>query len=603
MQERLFDGLFFLIVLSVPLCSVVPLLQVHFLGGPIGWQLTWYPLVAGILCTLYCQYRYRNVLCGWKPFRNYMGVFFLVLLAGVWLGLQYPPIQEAVMGEPMAEQSRMARVLEVLSGLGIPAEREAIQPLWLTARYMKFVVLSLLYTFGCAYMLYCWYCRRPERGIAVFTKGIMCSIGLVLLYALVDVWCLSGSETARDILVALNPYVHAIKENYGWWPPLLWPTPQLRSLFAEPAYFGMFTAFAAPWVWFFLLEAKGWKTVLWAVVWTFLAFCLLLTQARTGIALLAGELVLLLLYGAVVHRKALWKGLGIICLCMAAAFGGSIGFIGNVTGLAWQPASVTSAAESPKASGKAKAQSAGSKEQGVKKESKAKAGTGKSVKQGEKGKAAGTAKSAKKAAGKEGGKAAKKAAPDKKKKPVLPANAADTTALYMESNLLSLGDASARSNRSRYAIMQANVQMGLDHPILGVGMGLREANMPEYLPEDWKRIGELRRWVQEQEEKGLMNFGYPVLGEYTYKLAETGFVGLGLFLLPAAGVVVKLVRRLWMAKRRDAPLREIHLTACILMSLAGTMAVGLGDSLNIMYSYWIMLAVGYMWSMGKHDDA
>lgn len=62
-------------------------------------------------------------------------------------------------------------------------------------------------------------------------------------------------QRCRDILRTVNPCIHSIENDGTWWPPLLWGG-QLRSVFAEPSYFGIYAAFAMPLLWYKLIETQ-----------------------------------------------------------------------------------------------------------------------------------------------------------------------------------------------------------------------------------------------------------------------------------------------------------------------------------------------------------
>ena len=103
---------------------------------------------------------------------------------------------------------------------------------------------------------------------------------------------------------------------------------------------------------------------------------------------------------------------------------------------------------------------------------------------------------------------------------------------YLDDTVTSLANTDKRSNRSRYSIMIADLRIGLDHPILGVGIGLRNAYIPEYLPDKEHLSNETKMWIKNQKKKGIMKSGFPKLGEYTSRFAETGLIGVVLFLIP-----------------------------------------------------------------------
>lgn len=161
---------------------------------------------------------------------------------------------------------------------------------------------------------------------------------------------------------------------------------------------------------------------------------------------------------------------------------------------------------------------------------------------------------------------------------------------YLDDTVTSLANTDKRSNRSRYSIMIADFRIGLDHPILGVGIGLRNAYIPEYLPDKEHLSNETKMWIKNQKKKGIMKSGFPKLGEYTSRFAETGLIGVVLFLIPP----IYLLWELFNSVRRKSKVEADSTQEIFFMiSLMGILASGIGDSLNITYAYWIMLGLGY----------
>lgn len=161
---------------------------------------------------------------------------------------------------------------------------------------------------------------------------------------------------------------------------------------------------------------------------------------------------------------------------------------------------------------------------------------------------------------------------------------------YLQDNLGSISSSTQRSNRSRYSIFKASVAIGKDYPILGVGKGLRQAYIPDYLPEEAFAGNEIQRWIHDQKEKGIMKSGFPALGEYCTRFAETGILGLLVYLLPSLYLLVQLLKK--MRSTLSSP-EEKEETIFFLLSWLGIMASGLGDNLNVTCCYWILMGIGY----------
>ena len=167
---------------------------------------------------------------------------------------------------------------------------------------------------------------------------------------------------------------------------------------------------------------------------------------------------------------------------------------------------------------------------------------------------------------------------------------------YLEDNLGSLASSDKRSNKSRYSILKADLSIGMNHPVWGVGRSLRNAYIPDYLPEEAFSGSEIQMWIRNQKEKGIMRAGFPALGEYSSRFAETGILGLIIFLMPAIILVYRLLAVIFY-KALEPQNRLPYVF--FLISILGVLASGLGDSINITCAYWLLLGVGYAMCFGK----
>lgn len=79
----------------------------------------------------------------------------------------------------------------------------------------------------------------------LITKVVIASVTLLCIYSTIELFYLAGFVFARDILSIINPMIHPIASEHGWWPPILW-NGQLRSMFSEPSRMGNYLAFAMP---------------------------------------------------------------------------------------------------------------------------------------------------------------------------------------------------------------------------------------------------------------------------------------------------------------------------------------------------------------------
>lgn len=513
MKQKYINSIVYFIEFFLIFNNIPKFIQINFLGGIFGKRLVFYPIFIGLIYTLYCQFKYKKVLMNFKKFSKFIVVFLGGICVSLIIGLYTYPYYDLVLNGPITQIEKLPKVINVLSEFKIYIDPKILTAFWMIVRTIKGALLEVLYTFGGAYMIYCWYHNNWRTAFKIIIKAVLVSLIVIFCYCCIELFYLAGDKTAKNILSTITPYLHEIKSSYGWWPPLLLPG-QLRSIFAEPSYYGIYFAFAMPLLWFvFVSLSKNYYKIFSILAIVFFTFCLFLTQARTAVALFCGEIFILFVFTVYLKNKFIFKEVGKIFIASVIAFILSGLFINNLL--------------------------------------------------------------------------------------VDNRYGIDTVESYMESNLTSLVSTSQRSNGARYSIMLADFKIGLDHSLIGVGSGLRNAYIPDYLPEMAKDNGEVQMWIKNQKEKGVLRSGFPKLGEYTSRFAETGIIGLALFLVPPFILLRKLYFKITDKNMTvDDKLPYVFFT----ISLIGIMASGIGDNINITYCYWVLLGLGYAMCFGKEND-
>lgn len=502
-MEKQKNLIFGVIVFSLIFCYIPLPLQLNFLAGTWSTKLTIYPLIVAMGFTMFYRKSFSLAHDEWKILIKFLIAYLLVMLISLVWGLVDYPYYNVILQGPTDQIKKLPAVYSFLTNHGISVTKQELLSVWMLARPIKAVFVDIFWGLGLSVIVYVWYKNDFQNGLRIFLKGLLASVIAVVLYGFLDTMYLAGSEWATNILVILNPIIHEIKEEGIWWPPILW-NGQLRSVFAEPSYYGIFVAFALPWIWYVLdtFRDKRNRLIIWGILFFFILF-LFLTKARTANVLLLGETVLLFLFTITGFLKSKKFFLPVL-LCVTLAFGTSL-ILFNF-------------------------------------------GFGK--------------------------------------------NSNNMTALsYMEDNIGSLAGMDNRSNRSRYSIMIANLRIGMDHPVLGVGPHLRNAYIPHYLPDQKHLSHETKNWIKNQNKKGILRAGFPELGEYTSRFAETGILGLLVFMLPSIYLIWRFVVFL-KVHAKDMP-TERTITVYFLISFLGVLATGIGDSLHVLFSYWLLLGLGF----------
>ena len=506
MNKKVINLLFFIIVLFFIFNNIPKALQINFIGGILQTKLVFYPIFIGLIYTLYYQYKYKNVLVNLDKFLKFIVIYFSVMLISLVIGLYSYPYYDLVLNGPVTQIEKLPKVINILNNFGISVDEKVLTIIWMIQGRIKGALLEGLYTFGGAYMIYCWYHNNWRIAFDILIKAVLSSLVIIFGYCFIELFYLGGNETAKNILTIITPYFHYIEINYGWWPRILQPG-AIRSIFAEPSFFSIWASFALPFVWYKLINSNILKSkivfIIITIIFTVLIF---LTNSRTGVALLCGEFVCLLIYALWVHNKFIVRKFIAVSICTIFAFGLSNYFINNFM-------------------------------------------TGKEIR------------------------------------------AED----YFKNNLTNIASVKARSNGARYSTIYANVMIGLDNPILGVGKGLVSAYMPDYFPDFAENNLEVQMWIRYQEEYGILKMSIPILCAYSVVFAESGIVGLLCYLFPAVFLIYNILKILYRNKERLE-------FAILLIALLGILASGFSNTLNVTYCYWILLGLGYAMCFGKEND-
>lgn len=171
---------------------------------------------------------------------------------------------------------------------------------------------------------------------------------------------------------------------------------------------------------------------------------------------------------------------------------------------------------------------------------------------------------------------------------------------YVNDNLGSLASMNKRSNRARFSVIAADINIGLGHPLLGVGRTLRQAYIPDYLPQYAFADQEVKGWIKRQKDRGFMKAGFPAMGEYSVRFAETGIIGLLAYIFPVIILLYKVVMNI---RSKSFVLDDRIRFGFWLLSFVGILASGIGDNLNITYAFWLMLGLGYAMCFGNKDSS
>lgn len=538
MNPKIIDTIFTILIFSIPFKYIPKIFWQSFLGGPFGSDLVFYPLAVGFIYTAYCQWKYGNVIYQWNKFKKFIIIYLLVLFISLVHGLVTFPYYEQILNGPVTQIQRLPSVLALLSNLGIRLDEVTALKLWMLGRPIKGILFESLYTFGAGYMIFCWYHNRKNRAFELVRKTVIVNMIIIAGYGMIDVCYQNGQLWAQNILTAINPILHAgpaLYSNYdatNWHPALYWDG-QVRSIFLEPSYFGIYMAFAFPvLLWSFFKENKIIYKIGLELLFFLLAFELFLGQSRTGVAIATGEAFILVVVCIYIHTRKFIGLLLSLVVVATFAFGSSLGFIN------YEQVPVTIG--TPLATRWAEAERSNA---------------------------------------------------------ILVKKGYDDVDIkeYFGEAIGSLSNNGKTqkhegSNHSRFTVIKTNIRIGEKHPILGVGNGLHNAYLRDILSED--PGDEIQMWNRVMDKSGWMRGVFPNLGDWFVRFAETGVLGLLVFAFPLVVAIYHLVFKIF---NKSSLLSKASVDCIfILISVVGLAATGIGDSLNNMFSYWLMLSMAFL---------
>lgn len=157
MINKNINFLFLLIIFTLIFNDIPKVIQVSFVGSVLQTKLVFYPIFIGLIYTLYYQYKYKNVLVNLDKFLKFIVIYFSVMLISLVIGLYSYPYYDLVLNGPVTQIEKLPQIINLLNNFGIYIDEKIITAFWMILRTIKNALFEMLYTFGGAYMAYCWY--------------------------------------------------------------------------------------------------------------------------------------------------------------------------------------------------------------------------------------------------------------------------------------------------------------------------------------------------------------------------------------------------------------------------------------------------------------
>lgn len=151
---------------------------------------------------------------------------------------------------------------------------------------------NILFSYFIIFYIYHIYKSNSKKAFFDAKEAIIFWVSCMILYSLIELGYLLGSENCEFLLRGINPFLMQINIEGSWWPPLLWEG-QVRSLFVEPSFLGICGAMFFPFLVYNVMNGQKWKFLNGVILFLFILL-IFLTRSRTAVVIVLAEIILFL---------------------------------------------------------------------------------------------------------------------------------------------------------------------------------------------------------------------------------------------------------------------------------------------------------------------
>lgn len=196
-NKKVINGLFSVIVFTLIFNNMPKNIQIIFIGGLLQNKLIFYPIFIGLVYSIYCQYKYKNIFVSFNRFSKFIIVYLGGICISLIIGLYTYPYYDLILNGPITQIEKLPKVVKILNDFEIYIDEKILTILWIIQGRIKGALLEVLYTFGGAYMIYCWYHNNWQTAFKILIKAVLVTLIVVFGYCFIELFYLSGSEFAK----------------------------------------------------------------------------------------------------------------------------------------------------------------------------------------------------------------------------------------------------------------------------------------------------------------------------------------------------------------------------------------------------------------------
>ena len=303
-----------------------------FFGGAFSHEMVAWPLLVGILYSVYLQWKGESVFVYNKWIIAFICGAFLIELISIVHGSYIFPYWDLIDNSFIPEKSRVRAIILLLQEHGWFQDEEVNLHLFLGYTFIKDSLLNVLVPYGGMYMIYCWYQDDYKRAISVMEKAVMVSTLLLFGYCVIELFALWGEPFSQDVLFKLDMLLHypeADEVDYveRWLKNWTLYAKQLRGYFTEPSFLGMYANVMASFLWYRILKDSS----KWAIVCNLiLGVIVVLTSSRAAVGIYCSMLILLIVVMLYKRDRRLFLKGSVIVVSSVLAFSFGLFSIKNI---------------------------------------------------------------------------------------------------------------------------------------------------------------------------------------------------------------------------------------------------------------------------------
>ena len=394
-------------------------------------------------------------------------------------------------------------------------------------------------SFFIIFSLYLFYKDSKRNYMHHFWLSTVISTAFILLFEVIEIMHILGFSWAKDFIkIFFNSIYHIARGMNDWWPPEI--QNQIRAVFPEASHFSYWGAVS---LMVLLYGMKKENKIISIIEYSLLSFAVLSSDSRTGTALVCGGIISFIALALIANYKQNLKIIITIIVLTTLAILTSAFFLNNYSKLIGLPKEDTTLESSLIAKDKINHKENPS-ENNTENENIFTSYLQSDVKSKDR-----TKNSRTEVYSTENNNANEK-----------------IVTSYLQSSLGTITDINARSNNSRYGMMQAQLKIAKFSIFLGVGQELAGYYIANSFPDYTSNNKEVITWKNHQLEEGPFRNVLPALNEYFYVLSYGGIATLLIRTVPFVFLTFFLFLNL--IRKKDFSIENITIISMCLIVIA-----------------------------------